>query len=202
MIGEYIYIYQASTYSVTNCYRQSTNLSNDLRIAFQEHLHTYLYPHSTITIHVSVLSSDGSLLAACLNAGTLALIDAGIPMPGLLCGCTAGMSGVATAPYDTTPSVNNETSDKLDPLLDLASPEEMELPFITVGTTSSSVEEEDEEADEMKVSVLDIDSTLHDSYAETMLAVAIDGCKQIREIMEGVIRDAGRRVLAGEVASL
>lgn len=123
-------------------------------------------------------------------------------MPGLLCGCTAGMSGVATAPYDTTPSVNNETSDKLDPLLDLASPEEMELPFITVGTTSSSVEEEDEEADEMKVSVLDIDSTLHDSYAETMLAVAIDGCKQIREIMEGVIRDAGRRVLAGEVASL
>lgn len=123
-------------------------------------------------------------------------------MPGLLCGCTAGMSGVATAPYDTRPSVNNETSNNLDPLLDLASPEELELPFITVGTTSSSVEDEDEEADEMKVSVLDIDSNLHDSYAETMLAVAIDGCKQVREIMEGVIRDAGRRILAGEVASL
>ncbi|KAJ6106335.1 3' exoribonuclease family domain 1-domain-containing protein [Penicillium capsulatum] len=134
------------------------------------------------SIHVSVLSADGSLLAAAINACTLALVDAGIPMPGLLCGCTAGMSGAASTPRDPR-------HDELDPLLDLSLPEEQELPSLTVGTTTSVPVGEnkmDDEEGDMKVAVLTMDSKLHCTYIDTMLAVGIDGCSQIRELLEGV----------------
>lgn len=168
--------------------RQSSRIATTLRSAFQSHLHTYLYPHSTISIHVSVLSADGSLLAAAINACTLALVDAGIPMPGLLTSCTAGMSGSASTPQDPR-------HDELDPLLDLSLPEEQELPVLTVGTTNSVPVGEnnmDTDEEEMKVAVLTMDSKLHSSYTETMLAVGIDGCSQIRELLEGVIKGSSR----------
>ncbi|KAJ5327539.1 hypothetical protein N7541_009648 [Penicillium brevicompactum] len=164
--------------------RQSTRIATTLRSAFQSHLHTYLYPHSTISIHVSILSADGSVLAAAINACTLALVDAGIPMPGLLTGCTAGMSGSASTPRDPR-------HDELDPLLDVSLPEEQELPFLTVGTTTAvpvgeNNMDEDEEA--MKVSVFAMEAKVHSTYLETMTAVGIDGCSQIRELLEGVIK--------------
>jgi exosome complex component RRP41 len=190
--------------------RQSSHLSTTLKSAFQSHLHTYLYPHSTITVQVSVLSADGSLLAAAINACTLALVDAGIPMPGLLCGCTAGMSGSASTPQDHT----TQGEETLDPILDLSLPEEQELPFITVGTTTelpmgvaietakrkrgNNRNNEDEDMDEEgeisqsdddpKVSLLHMESRAHVSYLDTMLAVGVDGCKQVREILEGVVK--------------
>jgi exosome complex component RRP41 len=168
--------------------RQSSQLSNSLRSTFQSHLHTYLYPHSTISIQVSILSADGSLLAAAINACTLALVDAGIPMPGLLCGCSAGMSGSASTPQDSK-------NDSLDPLLDFSLPEEQELPFLTVGTATPIAGGQDgmvDDVDDMKISVLHMERTAHSSYIETMLAVGIDGCKQIREILEGVIKGSNK----------
>lgn len=138
-----------------------------------------------------MLSSDGSLLAAAVNASTLALVDAGIPMPGLLCGCTAGMSGSASTPRDPD-------DESLDPLLDLSLPEEQELPFLTVGTTTAvpvgemAMDQDQGQAgaddEEMKVLMLNMESKVHWTYLETMLAVGIDGCKQIREELEAVIR--------------
>lgn len=134
-----------------------------------------------------MLSSDGSLLAAAINACTLALVDAGIPMPGLLCGCTAGMSGSASTPRDPR-------NDELDPLLDLSLPEEQELPFLTVGTTTSVPVGENrmDDEEETTVAVLNMDSKVHCTYVETMLAVGMDGCKQIRELLEGVIKGRNR----------
>lgn len=170
--------------------RQSSRIATILRSAFQSHLHTHLYPHSTISIHVSVLSADGSLLAAAVNACTLALVDAGIPMPGLLSACTSGMSGSASTPRDPR-------NDFLDPLLDLSLPEEQELPFLTVGTTTAIPVGEDamdDDDEDMKVSMMVMDSKVHCTYLETMLAVGIDGCKQIREILEGVIKGTNRGV--------
>lgn len=104
-------------------------------------------------------------------------------MPGLLCGCTAGMSGSASTPRDPK-------NDTLDPLLDLSLPEEQELPSLTVGTTTAVPTGEnamDTDSD-MKVSMLNMDSKVHSTYIETMLAVGVDGCQQIREVLDGVIK--------------
>lgn len=102
------------------------------------------------------------------------------------------MSGSASTPRDPK-------NDELDPLLDLSLPEEQELPSLTVGTTTAIPVGEnamDDDENDMKISVLNMDSKVHASYIETMLAVGIDGCKQIREILEGVIKGSDRVVLS------
>ncbi|KAF4582762.1 hypothetical protein GQ602_005906 [Ophiocordyceps camponoti-floridani] len=85
-------------------------------------IHTHLFPHSTISLSLHVLSTDGSLLAALINASTLALIDAGVPMTDYVVACTSGTTSSSSFTTDT------------DPLLDLNAQEEMELPFVTVAS--------------------------------------------------------------------
>ena len=45
---------------------------------FEAAILTELYPRSQIDIYVEVLQADGGNLCACINAATLALIDAGL----------------------------------------------------------------------------------------------------------------------------
>jgi exosome complex component RRP41 len=144
--------------------------------AFAQTIFTNLYPRSHISLSLHVLSQDGSLLAACLNASTLALIDAGIPMRDYICACTAG----STSSY----SSNDEAA---DPLLDLNSVEEQELPFLTVATVGESD----------VVSVLVMETRVQVGRLEGMLAVGVDGCKQVRAILDGVVRERGEKILEG-----
>ena len=47
---------------------------------FNLQIRTELYPRSQIDVFVEVLQADGGNYCACVNAATLALIDAGIPL--------------------------------------------------------------------------------------------------------------------------
>jgi exosome complex component RRP41 len=145
---------------------------------FSSALFTNLYPHSTILINLHVLSQDGSLLAACLNAATLALIDAGIPMSDYVVACTSG----STSSYSTN-------DQQADPLLDLNGTEEQELPFLTVATLGSTD----------KVAVLVMKTKVQAQRLEGMLAVGVDGCKQVRTILDEVVRRQGEKILEGSV---
>ena len=53
---------------------------------------TSLYPRSAISIFVEVLQADGGDYAVCVNAATLALIDAGIPIRDVCCAVTCGLA--------------------------------------------------------------------------------------------------------------
>lgn len=154
-------------------------MQHTISSAFSSTLFTHLYPHSTITINLHVLSQDGSLLAACINAATLALIDAGIPMSDYIAACTTG----STASYAS----NDEEA---DPLLDLNGLEEQELPFLTVGTSVA----------EDKVNVLIMETRVQMSRLEAMVSVGLDGCKQIRLILDGIVRAHGKRLLEMKVS--
>jgi exosome complex component RRP41 len=161
-------------------------MSHTITSAFASTLFTKLYPHSTITITLHVLSQDGSLLAACLNAATLALVDAGIPMSDYIAACTVG----STASYAS----NDEDA---DPLLDLNGLEEAEVPFLTLGTTRGGVE--DGEGQEEKVSVLIMETRVQMTRLEAMIAVGLDGCASIRGTLDGFVRAHGKRVLEGKI---
>lgn len=50
-----------------------------------------MFPGSEICIFVQVLQADGGVRSACINAVTLALIDAGIPMKDFIVSCRAGL---------------------------------------------------------------------------------------------------------------
>ena len=60
--------------------RKLVEASGALKQSYEAAVQLGLYPRSEITVAIHVLASDGGTLAAGLNAGTLALIDAGVAM--------------------------------------------------------------------------------------------------------------------------
>lgn len=48
-----------------------------------------LFPRSQIDIYIQVIQADGSNIAACINAATLAFIDAGVPMKDFVCAASS-----------------------------------------------------------------------------------------------------------------
>ena len=163
-------------------------MQHTISSAFASTLFTHLYPRSTISLSLHVLAQDGALLAACLNAATLALVDAGIPCADYLVACTAG-SSVGSVPLSPNPKFMTGRGDgqteNPDPLLDLSGAEEQELPYLTVATVGRSE----------KVVVLVMESRVRVERVEGMLAVAVDGCKQVKEILDSVVRSRGKRLL-------
>lgn len=69
--------------------RRLQEASAALQQCFESVVQTRLYPRSEIDINVLVLQSDGSALAAAINAVTLALIDAGVGMSDFVCASSA-----------------------------------------------------------------------------------------------------------------
>lgn len=65
--------------------------------------------------------------------------------------------------------------------------EEQELPFLTVATVGASDD----------VVVLVMETRVQVGRLEGMLAVGVDGCKQVREILDGVVRERGIRMVEG-----
>jgi exosome complex component RRP41 len=154
--------------------------------AFATTLFTHLDPHSTITITLHVLSQDGSLLAACLNAATLALIDAGVPMSDYIAACTTG----STAAYA-------DKEEEADPVLDLNRLEEQELPFLTIATGRGRQSAGDEED---KVNVIIMETKVQMARLEALISAGLDGCKQVKKILDDIVRAHGKRVLESKVS--
>ena len=131
-------------------------------------------------ISLTVLSLDGGLLAACLNAASIALVDAGVPMPSILAACSAGI----------IPSDDMTSGKRPEPILDLNNAEEVELPFLTVGIVRGKMGEED------GVSVLMMETRVQGAeLVETMLRVVMDGCASVRATLEEVVRKHGTKVM-------
>lgn len=151
-------------------------MQHTISTAFTATLLTHLYPHSTIDVHIHILSQDGSLLAACINATTLALIDAGIPMTDYISACTVA----------TTAAFADREQDA-DPLLDVNGLEELDCPYLTVGAIDG------------KVGVLLMETRMQMAQLESMIAVALDGCAQVKALLDQVIRAHGKRLLQGHV---
>lgn len=151
-------------------------MQHTISTAFAATLLTHLYPHSTIDIHLHILSQDGSILAGCINATTLALIDAGIPMTAYISACTVA----------TTAAFADREQDA-DPLLDVNGLEELDCPYLTIGSIDG------------KVGVLIMEARVQASQLESMIAVALDGCAQVKNLLDGVIRAHGRKLLDSQI---
>eukprot|EP00824_Muranothrix_gubernata_P017771 TRINITY_DN3627_c0_g1_i1.p1 TRINITY_DN3627_c0_g1~~TRINITY_DN3627_c0_g1_i1.p1 ORF type:complete len:254 (+),score=27.15 TRINITY_DN3627_c0_g1_i1:1-762(+) len=61
-----------------------------IRKAFESVILTHLFPSSQINLYVQVLQADGGELCAGINAISLAVMEAGIPMRGFVVACAAG----------------------------------------------------------------------------------------------------------------
>ncbi|GBM63850.1 Exosome complex component RRP41 [Araneus ventricosus] len=140
--------------------RRAQEMSNILKKAFESTILTSLYPGSQIDLFFLVLHADGGICSACINAGTLALINAGIPLKDYLCACSAGFV--------------NET-----PLMDINHFEGF------LGGTELNLailrKSELEACGEMT-------ERLHTDHLMKIRNVAVQGCKDIHVILDAAVR--------------
>ncbi|XP_069855194.1 exosome complex component RRP46 isoform X2 [Dipodomys merriami] len=95
-----------------------------------------LHPRTSITVVLQVVSDAGSLLACCLNAACMALVDAGVPMKALFCGITCALDSDGTITLDPTDKQEKEARAVLTFALD--SVEQKLLMSTTKGFYSNS----------------------------------------------------------------
>ncbi|CAD6332886.1 unnamed protein product [Miscanthus lutarioriparius] len=136
--------------------RRSTEISLVIRQTMEASILTHLMPRSQIDIYVQVLQADGGTRSACINAATLALADAGIPMRDIVTSCSAGY-------LCSTPLLD------LNYLEDSAGGSD-----VTVGILAKMD----------KVTLLQMDAKLPMDTFENVMGLAIEGCKAIASYIQ------------------
>ena len=71
--------------------RRDTEIGMVMSWALEPAVFLEKYPRSVIDVYAEVLEADGGTRTACINAATVALVDAGIPMRDLVSSCAAGV---------------------------------------------------------------------------------------------------------------
>lgn len=119
-----------------------------------------------------MLQADGGNYSVCVNAATLAVIDAGIPMRDYVCACTVGF-------VDETP------------LADLSFAEE------TGGGSSLALALLPRGG---QIALLQMDARLHQDHLESLMEAAMTACKGVSKVLDEVVRQHLQEVsvLTGE----
>jgi len=140
--------------------RKSIEISANLQSLVDNIIVQDTFPGSQVDVYVELIQDDGGSYAACINATTLALVDAGIPILDYAIACTATI----------THSVA---------MVDLNSFERgAGCPELTVGILSAN----------SQIVVLEQSHLLQLLYLNEVLDVAIQGCKKIHAILEEAVR--------------
>ncbi|KAI7858382.1 Exosc4 protein [Circinella umbellata] len=141
--------------------KRSLEMATFIRQTFEPVILTKQLPKSQIDIYLQIFQHDGGVLQCCINAATMALIDAGIPMIDYVCACSAGCI------------------DKV-PVLDLNSLEESsDTPELTVAILPRTG----------KVNLVEMESRLHIEKLESVTELASQGCMQVHKVLDSVIRE-------------
>ncbi|XP_065686269.1 exosome complex component RRP41 [Patagioenas fasciata] len=148
--------------------RQAGELALLLRDTFEAAILTHLFPRSQIDIYVQILQADGGTFCAGVNAATLALMDAGIPMRDYVCASTAGLAEAAA-------------------LADLSVPEEaaggpvLALALLPAGGQLAQVQ---------------LSARLHQERLPRVLEAAGGACRALHAVLDRVVRQRLREVAA------
>lgn len=109
---------------------------------------------------LQILQSDGGNYSACVNAATLAVIDASIPMRDYVCACTVGF-------VDDTP------------LADLNHVEE------SGGGTNLAMAMLPRSG---QIALLQMDAKLHQDHLDSLMEAAMTACKGVSKVLDEVVR--------------
>lgn len=138
-----------------------------IKSTFEPAVLTTLYPRSQIDIYVQVLQQDGGLLSACINATTLALASAGIPLLDFVCAVSAGVHAT-------------------DPLLDLTALEEGDVPNVTVAVMPRTG----------SVAMVGMETRLHVDRFGEVCKLAGDAGKVVWQEMRDAVKKKGGELVA------
>lgn len=141
--------------------RKTKEIEKVVKQCFQEVVLLDLFPRSEIEVTVQIMSMDGGVLGCVINAVSLALVKAGIPMKDTIVCCTAGFIK-GRAVIDLTQSEYSANG--------------ME---ILVGILPTKNE---------NIALLEMRSKLPLEYAEEVISVAEQGCRTIYESMRETMK--------------
>jgi len=140
--------------------RRDTEISMVIRNALEPAIFLERYPKSSIDVYAEVLQADGGTRCASINAATVALVDAGIPMRDLVVSCAAGK-------YDGTVVLDlGDYEDKAG---------EADVPVAYMPKMD-------------EVTLLQMDGVLSAEELEKCINLAIEGCKQIYEMQREALK--------------
>ena len=140
--------------------RRDNEISMVMRYALEPAVFLERYPRSVIDVYAEILEADGGTRTACINAASVALVDAGIPVRDLVASCAAG---------------------KIDGqlVLDLGDYEDKEgdadVPLAYMPKTEH-------------VTLLQMDGILSQDEFNGCIDLAIEGCKQIYEVQREALK--------------
>jgi len=139
-----------------------------IKATFEPVVQTSLYPRSQIDVFVHVLQQDGGVLQAAINATTVALVNAGVPLADYVCAVTGGVHAAA-------------------PMLDLTALEEADLPHVTVASMPRTGH----------LTLVSMETRLHVDRFEEILRLAGEAGTVIHKEMRAVVMDRTKRLLDG-----
>lgn len=158
--------YHMSPFSVTERKnpapsRREIEISKVLKEALEPALILDQFPRTAVDVFIEILQADGGSRCAALDAASVALADAGIPMRDMVCACAAGKVA-DTVVLD----VNNEE--------DQAGQADMPVGYMP---------------NLDKITLIQLDGVLTCDEYKKCVETAIDGCKQVYEIQKKALTD-------------
>ncbi|GAA6002742.1 uncharacterized protein JCM10292_002994 [Rhodotorula paludigena] len=172
--------------------RRTIELAAAVKNTFEPVLLLHLYPRSAIDIYLQILENDGSVLQAAINATSLALISAGLPLCDYVCSLSLAsypslppLGPPQIPPFAlSTPSaaLSNDaaapTGSGSTTLLDLVHAEEQGLPNLTVAVLPRSG----------RVTLVNLETRVGVGRFEEMLRWGVEGAKVVQQAMEEAVR--------------
>jgi exosome complex component RRP41 len=127
------------------------------------------FPKATVDVYVEILQADGSTRVAGINAASLALASAGVPMKDLIAACSVG-----------------KIEGKL--IVDLSGIEdncgEVDLAFAMMGSKK-------------KITLLQMDGTLSKEEIMELLKMAEKSCEKIYEMQKKMLKEKYKKEKVG-----
>mmetsp|Transcript_3468 Transcript_3468/g.9479 ORF Transcript_3468/g.9479 Transcript_3468/m.9479 type:complete len:272 (-) Transcript_3468:1474-2289(-) len=143
--------------------RRSLEAAGMVRSVVESAILAESLPRSRIEIAVNVLRADGGALSAAINATTLALVDAGVPLIDLACACVVGIFD-SGAHYLVDINAT-ETSAHVPELLLAALPSRGEIALVSMDSRVRALE-----------------------TIDTAMSVAATACEEIHRQLSSVVR--------------
>ena len=141
--------------------RREIEISKVIKEALEPAVMLEKFPRTAVDVFIEVLQADGGTRCAALDAASVALADAGIPMRDLVCACASGKAGDALIL-----DVNNEE--------DQAGQADMPIGYMpNLG----------------KITLLQLDGVLTPDEFNKCIELGVEGCKKVYEIQKNALRE-------------
>jgi len=146
--------------------RRSVEISKVSRLAIEPAIFLEDFPKATIDVFIEILQADGSTRVTGINAASLALADAGVPMRDLVTACSVGkINGVLVADL-------NGKEDNCS---------EADMSFAMLSTKK-------------KITLLQMDGNVSKEELMILLNLAEKSCEKIYEMQKKALKEKYKRV--------